>query len=181
MKVLGLIPARGGSKGIPGKNLKPLVGKSLIQYTHECAVASGVLDRVILSTDSPEIAQAARGLGLEVPFIRPPEIAADDTPMIAVAIHALASMEQEGYRPDALLILQPTSPLRRPSDIQAAIRAIESNDSVCSVMPLPKTLCPHYVMQITPEGFLDYFMPDGASYKRRQDVPQAYVREGVST
>jgi CMP-N,N'-diacetyllegionaminic acid synthase len=178
VKVLGLIPARGGSKTIPDKNLKPLVGKSLIQRTFECAAAAGVLDRIILSTDSPTIARAAREWGIEIPFLRPPELAGDDTPMISVAIHALCELAERGYQADALLILQPTSPLRRPSSICEALRLLEDNDSVCSVAPLPRALCPHYLMKISPQGFLDYFMPDGHLYKRRQDVPQAYARDG---
>jgi CMP-N,N'-diacetyllegionaminic acid synthase len=178
MKVLGLIPARGGSKTIPEKNIKALAGKSLIQRTFECAVESGVLDQIVLSTDSVEIAQAARGFGLGVPFMRPPELAGDDAPMIEVAIHALAFMAQEGCRHDALLILQPTSPLRRPGYIREALRLLEGNDSVCSVAAVPKALCPHYLMKITTGGVLDYFMPDGDRYTRRQDVPQAYVRDG---
>jgi CMP-N,N'-diacetyllegionaminic acid synthase len=178
MKVLGLIPARGGSKTIPDKNIRPLAGKSLIQRAFECAVASGVLDRIILSTDSIEIARAAHCLGLEVPFMRPSEFAGDDTPMLVVATHALTRLAEEGYAPDALLILQPPSPLRRPWYIREAVRLLEANDSVCSVAPLPKALCPHYLMKVTPEGFLDYFMPDGRGFKRRQDVPQAFFRDG---
>jgi len=179
VKVLGLIPARGGSKGIPGKNIRLLCGKPLIQYAYEGAVASGALDRVILSTDDEDIAAVARGFGLEVPFLRPATFADDKSPMIDVAIHALNALRESGYAPDALLLLQPTSPLRRAEHIREAVRLLDGHDAVCSVVPLPQDLCPHYVMKIRPAGYLDYFLPDGARYTRRQDVPLAYRRDGT--
>jgi CMP-N,N'-diacetyllegionaminic acid synthase len=178
VKVLGLIPARGGSKHVPNKNIRPLAGKSLIQRAFEGAVESGVVDRVILSTDSQQIAEVASDFGLQVPFLRPAELAGDETPMIDVALHALAVLEEDGYTADVLLLLQPTSPFRRPEHIEEAARLIEMGDSVCSVTPLPKAWCPHYTMKITPEGYIDHFMPDGSRYTRRQDVPQAYARDG---
>jgi CMP-N,N'-diacetyllegionaminic acid synthase len=179
MKLLGLIPARGGSKGVPGKNLRPLAGKSLVQRAYECALASGVVDRVVLSTDDPAIGAAAREYGLEVPFTRPAEFARDESPMMDVILHALGALRETGYVPDALLLLQPTAPLRRPSHLQEAVRLLGDNDSVCSVVPLPKDQCPHYLMKIREDGFLEYFMPDGPRYTRRQDLPQAYKREGI--
>jgi CMP-N-acetylneuraminic acid synthetase len=179
MKVLGLIPARGGSKSVPDKNIRPLLGKSLIQRAYECAVVSGRLDRIILSTDAPPIAEVAQSFGLEVPFLRPPEFARDDSPMIDVAAHALQTFAQGGDHYDALLLLQPTSPLRRPEHICGAVHLLGDHDAVCSVIPLPRDLCPHYVMKITEDHLLDYFLPDGARYTRRQDVPQAYRRDGT--
>lgn len=179
MKILGLIPARGGSKGIPGKNIRPLAGKSLVQRAFECAAASGVVDRIVLSTDDPVIAEAARGYGLEVPFLRPGGLARDDSPMIDVLIHALTTLKEHGYTPDALLLLQPTAPLRRPEHLREAVRLLGENDSVCSVVALPKDQCPHYLMKVREDGFLEYFMPDGPRYTRRQDLPQAYKREGI--
>src|SRR5262245_55729709 len=127
MKLLGLIPARGGSKGVPGKNLRPLAGKSLVQRAYECAVASGVVDRVVLSTDDPRIAAAAREFGLEAPFIRPAEFARDESPMMDVILHALGALRETGYLPDALLLLQPTAPLRRPAHLQPGVRAPGAN------------------------------------------------------
>lgn len=178
MKILGLIPARGGSKGIPGKNIRLLHGKPLLQYAYEAATASGVLDRIILSTDDPAIAELAKRLGIEVPFMRPPDLASDQAPMIGVAVHALRALEEDGYVPDALMLLQPTAPLRRPEHIRDAVALLGDNDAVTSVVPLPKDQCPHFLMRITPEGRLTFFMPDGATYTRRQDVPQAYQRDG---
>ena len=113
MKVLGIITARGGSKGIPGKNLKLLAGKPLLAYTIDTARRSGALDRVILSTEDEAIATAGRDLGCDVPFIRPLDLAHDDTPHLPVIQHATRWMQERvNYRPDAVMILQPTSPLR---------------------------------------------------------------------
>jgi len=179
MRVLGLIPARGGSKGVPGKNIRPLAGKSLIQRAFECAAASGVLDRIVLSTDHPAIAEAARAYGLDDCILRPAELARDESPMIDVAVHALKALEATSYTPDAVLLLQPTSPLRRAAHLREAVRLLGEHDAVCSVAPLPKELCPHFVMRITAEGYLDHFMPDGALFTRRQDVPTAYKRDGT--
>jgi len=179
IKILGVIPARRGSKGVRNKNVRPLAGKSLIERTHECAVQAGVLDRVVLSTDDPAAMKIAQRIGLEAPFCRPAELAGDETPMIDVVIHALDTLEAGGYMPDAVLLLQPTSPLRKPEHIRQAVGLLDGYDSVCSVVPLPKTHCPHHVMRIRDNATLDYFLPEGARYTRRQDVPQAYVREGT--
>lgn len=179
MRALGLIPARGGSKGLPGKNIRPLVGRSLIERAFESALASGVLDRIVISTDEESIASEARRIGLEVPFMRPAEFARDESPMLDVALHALRALSSGGYLPDMLVLLQPTSPLRTAEHIRRAVALVEGNDSVCTVVPVPKDLCPHYLMKIEDDGFLAYFMPDGPRFTRRQDVPQAYRRDGT--
>ena len=179
MKVLGLIPARGGSKGIPDKNIAPLAGKSLVQRAFETGRASGVVDRIILSTDDSRIAQVAESLGLEVPFMRPAPLASDGAAMIDVVIHALSFLKSQGYSPDAVLLLQPTAPFRRPEHIQEAVRLLGDFDAVCSVVALPKDICPHYLMKINENGMLEYFLPDGPSYFCRQDLPQAYQRDGI--
>ena len=111
--ILGVIPARGGSKDIPGKNLCLLRGRPLIEYTFDAAKGSRLLDRVILSTDDEAIAALGRAHGIEVPFVRPAHLAQDDTPMLDVLIHVLESLRSEAYEPDCLVLLQPTSPLRR--------------------------------------------------------------------
>src|SRR5919106_1476102 len=111
MRVLGIITARGGSKGIPNKNLKPLGGRPLIDYTIDAANDTP-LDRLILSTEDQRIADAARALGCEVPFMRPAELARDETPHLPVIVHAVQWLrDHANYRPDAVVILQPTSPL----------------------------------------------------------------------
>lgn len=179
MKVLGLIPARGGSKGVPGKNTRELLGKSLIERAYSTACAAGVLDRIVLSSDDETAVRIAGKIGLEVPFVRPAEVSGDTTAMIDVVLHALDCLEKDGYLPDAVCLLQPTSPLRQAKHIQQAVEILGEHDSVCTVIPLPQDLCPHYVMKITEDGYLDHFMPDGAKYTRRQDVPLAYRREGT--
>ena len=178
--VLGLVPARGGSKEVPRKNIRPIHGRSLLEYTARAAIESGVLDRVVLSTDSEEIADAGRQAGLEVPFLRPMSIAADDTPMLPVIKHALATLAAAGWSAEILVLLQPTSPLRRPDHIRNAVRLLrETNaDSVVSVIQLPLEHSPDYVMRIE-AGALKPFLPEGIRITRRQDARPAFAREGT--
>jgi CMP-N,N'-diacetyllegionaminic acid synthase len=180
MLVLGLVPARSGSKGVPGKNVRPLAGHTLLEYTARAARESGVLDRVILSTDSPEIADAGRRAGLEVPFMRPAALAADDTPMVPVIQHALAETARSGWSPEIIVLLQPTSPLRRPDHIRDAVKLLRETqaDSVVTVVEVPRHLSPDYVMRID-EGRLKPFLPGGARLTRRQDARPAYSRDGT--
>jgi CMP-N,N'-diacetyllegionaminic acid synthase len=180
MLVLGLVPARGGSKGVPGKNVRPLAGHTLLEYTARAARESGVLDRVILSTDSLEIADAGRRAGLEVPFMRPASLAADDTPMVPVIQHALAETARSGWSPDIIVLLQPTSPLRRPDHIRDAVTLLRETNAhaVVTVVEVPRHLSPDYVMRID-EGHLQPFLPEGARVTRRQDARPAYSRDGT--
>src|ERR1043166_7471565 len=124
MRVLAIITARGGSKGIPRKNMPLLGGKPLLQYTAEAALAAKQLERVILSTEDEEIAQVGKICGLEVPFLRPPELARDDTPTLPVLQHAVNALEKTGARFDAICLLQPTAPLRQSKDIDACINLL---------------------------------------------------------
>lgn len=179
-RILGLIPARGGSKAMPRKNILPLCGKSLVQRAWEGAQASGALERVILSTDDEEIAAHGRTIGLDVPFLRPAAFAGDASPMIDVAVHALETLKrQENYIPEAVMLLQPTSPLRTPAHIRRAVDLLDGYEAVCSVLPLPQDLSPYYLMKIREDGCLDFFMSDGSRFTRRQDLPMAYRREGT--
>jgi len=178
--VLGLVPARGGSKGVPGKNVRPLAGRTLLEYTARAARESGVIDRIVLSTDSAEIADAGRRAGLEVPFIRPASLAADDTPMVPVIMHALSEIERYGWSPDIIVLLQPTSPLRRPQHVRDAVNALREStaDSVVTVVEVPRHLSPDYVMRID-DGRLQPFLPEGTGITRRQDARPAYSRDGT--
>jgi CMP-N-acetylneuraminic acid synthetase len=178
--VLGIVPARGGSKGVPGKNVRPLAGRTLLEYTARAARESGVLDRVILSTDSPEIADTGRRAGLDVPFMRPATLASDDTPMLPVIQHALESLARDGWSPDMIVLLQPTSPLRRPDHIRAAVTTLRDTkaDSVVTVVEIPRHLSPDYVMRLD-GGRLQPFLPEGARVTRRQDARLAYSRDGT--
>ena len=178
--VLGLIPARGGSKGVPGKNVRLLAGRPLVAYAAAAARESGVVDRVVLSTDDVEIAEAGRAAGIEVPFMRPAELAADDTPMLDVIQHALRELASRGEQPEIVVLLQPTSPLRRPEHIRAAVTLLRDSgaDSVVTVVEIPRHLSPDYVMRID-AGRLVPFLPEGARVARRQDARAAYSRDGT--
>ena len=165
---------------MPGKNVRPLAGRTLIEYTARAARESGVLDRVILSTDSPEIADTGRRAGLDVPFMRPAALAADDTPMLPVIQHALESLVRDGWSPEMIVLLQPTSPLRRPDHIRDAVTTLRETkaDSVVTVVEIPRHLSPDYVMRIE-GGRLQPFLPEGARVSRRQDARPAYSRDGT--
>jgi CMP-N,N'-diacetyllegionaminic acid synthase len=179
--VMGLVPARGGSKGVPGKNVRVLAGHTLLEYTARAARDSGVIDRMIVSTDSAEVADAGRRAGLEVPFMRPAVLAADDTPMLPVIEHAIAETARTGWTPDIVVLLQPTSPLRRGSHVRDAVNMLRDTraDSVVTVAEVPRHLSPDYVMRID-DGRLNPFLPEGARVTRRQDARVAYYREGTA-
>jgi CMP-N,N'-diacetyllegionaminic acid synthase len=183
--VLGIITARGGSKGVPGKNLKLLAGRPLLAYTVDSARACQALDRVILSTEDEAIAAAGRSLGVEVPFIRPAELSRDDTPHLPVIQHAATWMRQhQDYRPDAVMVLQPTSPLRTAADIAAAIALLESSgaDSVVSVSEVPAHSHPSRTLRVDATGNAVLFAtgePVRKRINRRQDLPDAWVMNGA--
>lgn len=177
---LALIPARGGSKGIPGKNLAPAGGRPLLAWTLDAARNSQFLDRTLVSTDDPAIAAAARELGGEVPFLRPAEISGDDaSPLLAIE-HALAWLEREqGWRPDYIMLLQPTSPLRLTADIDAACRlAIEKNaDGVVSVTEASPH--PYLTRTVGKDGRLGDFLKLPGGYPRRQEFPAVHALNGA--
>lgn len=184
MKILGVITARGGSKSIPRKNIKELGGKPLIAWTIEAAKSSGVLDRVILSTDDQEIAKVAKRYGCEVPFTRPPELAQDTTPTLPVLQHALTWLkEHEGYSPDAVMILQPTTPFRQPLHIREAVGFFEKSgaDSVVSVVEIPGNYNPHWAFRVGEDGRAELYLggPIKSRIRRRQDLPKAYSPNGM--
>jgi CMP-N,N'-diacetyllegionaminic acid synthase len=178
--VLAIVPARGGSKGVPDKNLRTLAGRSLLDRTATAARRSGVIDRLILSTDSEAIADVGRAAGLEVPFMRPASLAQDDTPMLAVVRHTVDEMSRSGWDADLIVLLQPTSPLRRPDHIRDAVALLRSSgaDSVVTVVEIPKHHSPDYVMRIDGD-VLKPFLPEGARVTRRQDARAAYSRDGT--
>jgi CMP-N-acetylneuraminic acid synthetase len=179
-RVLAIVPARGGSKGVPGKNLRKLAGRTLLDYTAQAARDSGVIDRIVLSTDSAEIADAGRRAGLDVPFMRPAALAQDDTPMLPVIQHAIDTLAADGWTMDVIVLLQPTSPLRRPAHVRDAVTLLRETkaDSVVSVIELPRHLSPDYVMRID-GGALRPFLDAGARVTRRQDARPAYSRDGT--
>jgi len=178
--VLAVVPARAGSKGIPGKNVRPLAGRPLLAYAADAISESGVVDRAVLSTDSEEIRALGREVGLETPFLRPAELGHDDTPMQPVAEHAVLELEEEGWSPELVLVVQPTAPLRRGRHLRRAVELLRETgaDSVVSVVPIPPHFSPDYAMRVD-DGRLVPFLPEGAAVRRRQDARPAYSRDGT--
>jgi CMP-N-acetylneuraminic acid synthetase len=183
--VLGVVTARAGSKGIPGKNTKLLAGKPLIAYTIEAALASGVFDRLILSTDDEQAARIARDLGCEVPFMRPADLSTDGTPHLPVMVHAAAWLgDRERYRPDWTMILMPTSPLRQARHIVESMDLAVSSgaDSVVSVDEIPAHFHPLRTLTVDEQGWARLFVGDRPVRQRpvrRQGMPAAWVFNGA--
>jgi CMP-N-acetylneuraminic acid synthetase len=176
MKTLGIIPARGGSKRIMKKNLALLSGKPLIFYTISEAKKAN-LERLVVSTEDQEIADFSRQEGVEV-IIRPEELAKDETPSILVYQHALRFLEEEGFTPDVVTILQPTSPLRKASHINQSIEMLmkEGCDAVVSVCLAEKN--PYWMVRLE-DNRLSFLFPEGKSYARSQDLPPIYLLNGA--
>lgn len=172
--ILGLIPARGGSKGIPKKNIALLGGKPLIEWTIGTAKQSLLLDRLICSTDSTEIRDQAQRLGCEAPFLRPSRLAADDSKTIDAVLHALEHINQPF---DYVLLLQPTTPFRQVSDIDGIITqgVDEAADLTVSVSRAKKH--PSALYQLENGTLIPYLIAD-REYTRRQDMPPTYERNG---
>jgi len=179
MALIGVVPARGGSKGIPRKNLALCGGKSLLAWTAEAARTSGVLDCVILSTDDAEIADAGRALGLEVPFLRPANLAEDGTLMLAVITHALAALRQHHARIEGLVLLQPTSPFRRGHHIAEAAGLFRQRRAatVVSVERTPHNFVPTSLMRET-GGRLVPYLDGEIGPMLRQEKAHLFARNG---
>lgn len=173
MKTLGIIPARGGSKGIPKKNIKLLNGKPLIAYTIEAALSS-TIDRLVVSTDCQEIAQVAKQFGVEV-IIRPSELAKDSTPTLPVLQHIVNNINETF---DAVVTLQPTSPLRVAKHINEAIEIFKNDDmadSLVSVIEVPHNYMPEKLMDIKGK-----YLVGNSEAKRRQEINKTYARNGAA-
>lgn len=180
LKILGLIPARGGSKGVAGKNLKPLGGKPLLIHTIEAVQAAKCVERILVSTDHQGIAGMARGCGAMVPWLRPSKLAADEAGMVDVVLHALERLAvDESYHPDAVMLLQPTSPFRAPATIRAAAEMFHEapEESVITVSPARDH--PFWCKRIGPGGTLEDFLPRIQIPATRQELPPAYRINGV--
>jgi CMP-N,N'-diacetyllegionaminic acid synthase len=178
--VLGIVPARGGSKGIARKNIRLLDGKPLIAFTASAALKSAYLSRILLSTDDSEIAQIGKAAGLDVPFVRPAELALDSTPMIDVVLDAIRWVQNHGEEYDAICLLQPTSPLRSALTIDRCISLLWERDveSVISVRPVPPEYNPHWVYFEAPDGLLQPSIGKREPIPVRQQLPPAYHRDG---
>jgi CMP-N-acetylneuraminic acid synthetase len=181
VRLIAIIPARGGSKGIPRKNIQPLCGRPLIAYSIDAARRSRAVDRTIVSTDDAEISEVSRNLGAEV-RMRPAALAADNTPTRAVLQHLVAELAAELYVPDAVLTLQPTSPLRTVRHVNeaAALFAADPHaDSLVSCIEVPHVFHPLSVMRRTLEGYLEPFLPTPQPH-RRQDKQTVFARNGAA-
>ncbi|HEY8241122.1 MAG TPA: acylneuraminate cytidylyltransferase family protein, partial [Kiritimatiellia bacterium] len=180
MLVLGVITARGGSKGIPDKNIVPCGGKPLIAWTIDAARASDRVNRVVLSSDDARIAEIGRACGAEVPFMRPAELAGDRSAHVPVVLHALDWLkEHENYAPDYVLLLQPTSPLRMSHDIDAAVELAEQTKADAVVGICEPGHHPYLMKSITEDGPLADFMPKPDGYQPRQSWPEVYAVNGA--
>lgn len=184
MRVLGVIPARGGSKAIPRKNIKEFAGRPLISWTIDAARASGALDRLIVSTDDEEIRRVAQGLGADVPFLRPRELATDEAPTAPVVRHVLDWLEEhESWRPELVAVLEPTSPARRPEHIVGPLELLARSraDSVATVSEVPHHYVPEKVLLLGPDGSIRGASgtPVRSMLHRRQDLARYYALNGL--
>lgn len=180
MKILGIITARGGSKGVLGKNIKLLGEKTLLSYTANAANQSKLLVKTILSSDDSKIIEVAKKEQIEVPFIRPSDLANDTATSISVVQHAIEYLESIGEYYDAVCLLQPTSPYREKGFVDKAIQKFinDSSDALVSVLPVPHEFNPHWVFEENQSGFLKIATGEKKIISRRQDLPKSYFRDG---
>lgn len=180
MRILAVIPARGGSKGVPGKNIKLLNGKPLLLYTTETALQSQYLTEVILSSEDDHVIDAGEMAGVKVPFVRPLDLAQDDTPTIDVIIHALEWFQKQAVFFDAVCLLQVTSPFRTVAFLdESLVKFMESGcDSLVSVQKVPHEFNPHWTFEVNKEGNLKIATGEEDIITRRQELPEAYHRDG---
>ena len=176
MTILVVVPARGGSRGIPRKNLVEVGGRSLLRWAVEAGLASQRAHRVVVSTDDAEIADEARRSGAEVPFLRPAELATDTAPMLGVLQHALRSMEEQDHRRYvSLLLLDPTSPGRLPSDVALAVSLLESDSAADGVVGVSRPeFNPFWHCVVEKDGYMSALIEGADKYSRRQDVPDVF-------
>ena len=181
MNILGIIPARGGSKSVPHKNIALLNGKPMIAYTIEAAKKSQLLTEFLVSSENPEIITVAKQYGAPVPFVRPAQLATDEAPTLPVVQHAVREMEAlNDLTYDIIVLLQPTTPLRRPEDIDAAIDKLIATgaDSVISVCEVG-AYHPARMRQIIDDCLIELPIREPKEMLRRQDLPPIYIRNGA--
>ncbi|WP_319525428.1 acylneuraminate cytidylyltransferase family protein [uncultured Desulfosarcina sp.] len=175
-KILAVIPARGGSKGLPRKNILEIAGKPLIAWTIEAAQRSAMIDRLVLSSEDTEIINVARNWGCEVPFIRPQELSLDHTPGVYPVLHAL-EMLNENY--DYVVLLQPTSPLRQAEDIDACIKLCKQTGAPSCVSVVQSDQNPYWMYSINSTHKLHPIIKNKTNYFRRQELPAIYSLNGA--
>ena len=177
--ILALIPARGNSKGLPGKNIRLLLGKPLISWSIQQALGSRYIDKVVVSTDSTKVASIARRYGAEVPFMRPKKLALDNAKSIDVVLHAINFYELQGYVFDIVVLLEPTSPSREISDINKAIEILVANQKAESIVSVAKLECAHPAFLVKlKKGFFSPYLNKAFKVSRRQELDDLYFFEG---
>jgi CMP-N-acetylneuraminic acid synthetase len=182
LSVLAVVPARGGSKGVPRKNLREVGGLSLIGWAAKTIDALPWIDRAVLSTDDEEMAGEGRARGLDVPFLRPDEFATDRADSVGVWRHAWQTSENHfDTRFDISILLQPTTPLRRAGDVERTVTAMVEGGhrAAATVSPLPGHFTPQKCLTVDDKGVIGFFLPDGAKFANRQNIPDYYHRNGV--
>ena len=181
-RILALVPARSGSRGIPDKNMRLLNGTSLIGWAGKVLSQALFVDQRVISTDSPSYAEEGRRVGLHAPFLRPPELSTDTAGAAETARHALLASEQwAGERYDIVLIVEPSSPLRLAEDLERAARRLIASraDSVVSVSPLAAKSHPRKVFRMAKDGGLQFYEASGSAVVNRQGLEPLYWRNGV--
>jgi CMP-N-acetylneuraminic acid synthetase len=177
--ILGVIPARSGSKGVPGKNLRVVAGKPLVVWTIEAALGSGALDTVLVSTDSEEIATVARAAGAEVPFLRPEHLATDASSTVDAVLHAVDAYAGCGVHFDDVMVLQPTSPLRQAGHIREAVALRDSSGAAAVVSVCETAHSPLLSNTLPADGRMGSFIREDLAGLRRQDLPVHYQLNGA--
>lgn len=181
-KVLAVVPARGGSKSIPRKNLQQVGGISLVGRAAKVIQALDWIDAALISTDDPEIALEANRHGLDAPFMRPAELASDTANSRDMWRHAwLAAEERYAARFDISVLLEPTSPLRRPEDVERTVRSLveQAAPGAATVSRTPAHYTPHKTLTVDARGRIGFYLPDGASHSLRQGIPPYFHRNGI--
>lgn len=181
-RVLAVIPARGGSKGIPRKNLREVGGLSLIAHAANTACGLDWIDRAVLTTDDEVMAEEGRKHGLAVPFLRPPELATDNAGPNGMWRHAWTASEKHfGVQFDVSVLLQPTTPLRRPEEVERTVATLVEggHGAASTVCVVPGDFLPERILRLGADGRLSFYLPEGAAVTRRQDAPPLYYRDGT--
>tara|TARA_Y100000589_G_C27187245_1_gene643203 strand:+ start:203 stop:910 length:708 start_codon:yes stop_codon:yes gene_type:complete len=181
-KILAVVPARGGSKGIPRKNLKKVCGKSLINHAAQICKSLSWIDCSILSTDDHEMAEEGKKYGLKIPFLRPKDLASDNTNSIDMWRHAWLETENKmKTKFDISILLEPTSPMRRKEDIENCINYLikKNHSGVATVSLMPAHFRPQKTLKINEKGMIEFYLQNDNSYSLRQNIPKYYYRNGI--
>lgn len=182
LSVLAVVPARGGSKSIPRKNLQEVGGVSLVGRAAQVVAALPWIDAALISTDDKEIAEEAARHGLDAPFLRPDELAGDTANSRDMWRHAwLAAEAHYGMRFDISVLLEPTSPLRRPEDVERTVRSLveQGSAAAATISPSPAHYTPHKTLTVDARGRIGFYLPDGATHTLRQGIPPYFHRNGI--